>query len=62
MSKTDISKAKNPDMHASMAALKHAAAQARNIAMQTNTSIVLVENGTLVKVSAEQLRQQIHKR
>jgi len=35
--KLDISKAKNPDLRASMAALQRAADSARRIAMQTNT-------------------------
>lgn len=61
MSKVDISKAKNPDLRASMSALQRAAESARHIAIQTNTAIVLVEDGKLVKVSAEQLRREVRK-
>jgi hypothetical protein len=61
MNNVDISHAKNPDLRASLAALQRAAASARHIAMQTNTSIVLVKNGVMVKVSAEQLRQEDRK-
>ncbi len=61
MSKVDISQAKNPDLRASLVALQRAAEAARRIAVQTNTSIVLVEKGKLIKVSAEQLRKEIRK-
>ncbi|KKO73384.1 hypothetical protein [Kerstersia gyiorum] len=62
MSHADISTAKNPDLRASMAALQRAAEAARQLAIQTNTAIVLVEQGKLVKVSAEQLRRQTRQR
>lgn len=58
MNKADISQARNPDLRASLAALQRAAESARQIAVQTNTAIVLVENGKLIKVPAEQLRKQ----
>lgn len=59
MNKADISQARNPDLRASLAALQRAAESARHIAMQTNTAIVLVENGKMVKVPAEQLRKEV---
>lgn len=58
MNKPDISKAKNPDLRASLAALQRAAQAARDVAVQTNTGIVLVQNGKLVKVSAQELREK----
>ena len=61
MNKEDISKAKNPDLRASLADLERAAQSARFVAMQTNTSVVLVENGKMIKLSAEQLRQEVCK-
>jgi hypothetical protein len=52
----DISKAKNPDLRASMAAMQRAAELARKIAIQTDTGIVIVRDGKLVRVSAQALR------
>ena len=54
----DISKAKNPDQRASLAALQRAAALARETAIQTNTNIVIEKDGKLVWISAEELRRQ----
>ena len=54
----DISTAKDPAMRASLAALQRAAALARETAIQTNTGIVIVENGKVVRISAEELRRQ----
>ena len=54
----DISKAKNPDLRGSLAALQRAAALARETAIQTNTNIVIEKNGKLVWISAEELRRQ----
>jgi len=54
----DISEAKDPDMRASMAALQRAALQARKTAIQTGTHLVIVKDGRLLRISAEELRQQ----
>lgn len=54
MSAQDIAKAKDPDLRASLAALQRAAAFARESAMQTNTNIVIVEDGRLVRIPAEE--------
>jgi hypothetical protein len=56
MKQQDLSKAKNPDLRASLAAMQRAAELARRTAMQTDTAIVVVQNGKLVRISAEQLR------
>lgn len=58
MNTSDISKAKNPDLRAALAALQRAAEAAREVAVQTNTGIVLTENGKLLKVSAQELQAQ----
>lgn len=54
----DLSKAKNPDLRASLAALRRAAAQARKTAIQTDTALVVVKDGRLVRIPAAQLRAQ----
>jgi hypothetical protein len=57
MTPQDLSKAKNPDLRSSLTAMRRAAAMARQVAIQTNTEIVVVENGKLVHIPAEQLRE-----
>lgn len=59
MSELDISKARNPDLRGSMAAMLRAAEAARQLAIQTNTAIVQVQGGKLVRVTAEELRKEI---
>ena len=56
MTQHEISRAKNPDLPASLAAMHRAAQLARMIAVQTGTEIVVVRDGKLVRISAEQLR------
>lgn len=55
----DLSRAKNPDLRASLAALKRASELARRRAIQTNTEIVIVEAGRVRRISAAQLRRQM---
>ena len=57
MNTLDIAHANDPDLRNSLAAMKRAALDARQIAMQTNTGIVIVRNNQLIHVSAEELRQ-----
>ena len=57
MPRTDYWNSNNPDIRNSMAAMRRAAAMARQIAIQTNTSIVIVRDGKPVKVSAAELRE-----
>jgi hypothetical protein len=52
----ELSKAKNPDLRASLAAMRRAAELARQTALQTNTAIVIVRDGKTVRVSADELR------
>jgi hypothetical protein len=54
----ELSKAKNPDLHASLAAMRRAADMARSTAIQTNTEIVIVKDGKPVRVTAEELRKE----
>ena len=54
----DLSKAKNPDLRASLAAMQRAAEQARKTAMQTDTALVVVKDGKLLRIPAAQLRGQ----
>ena len=57
MNRPDISQAKNPDLRASLAGMRRAAALARQIAIQTDTEIVLVRDGKPVRISAAELRK-----
>ncbi|MCO5121534.1 MAG: hypothetical protein M9951_18125 [Burkholderiaceae bacterium] len=54
----DISQARNPDLRASLAAMQRAAESARQIAIQTDTAIVVVRNGMRIRITAEQLRRE----
>ena len=58
MKTKDISEAKDPDVRASMAALQRASLQARKTAIQTGTHLVIVKDGQLLRISAEELSQQ----
>lgn len=55
VTKQDLSKAKNPDLRASLAAMQRAAEQARKTAMQTDTALVVVKDGKLLRIPAAQL-------
>ncbi len=56
MKTKDIAEAKDPDLRASGAALRRAAAQARKTAIQTDTHLVVVKDGKLTQISAQSLR------
>jgi imidazolonepropionase-like amidohydrolase len=58
MMKRDISKAKNPDLRASLNAMRRAAEAARQTAIQTDTAIVIVQDGRVVRVTAEELKHE----
>jgi hypothetical protein len=58
MSPQELYKAKNPDLRASLAAMQRAAKMARQIAIQTNTAIIIKRNGKIVRIPAEQLREE----
>jgi hypothetical protein len=57
MTDRDLAKAKNPDLRASLAAMRRAAAMARKTAIQTDTAIVVVRDGKPVRIPAAQLRE-----
>jgi hypothetical protein len=61
MTQQELAKARNPDLRASLAAMRRAAQEARKIALQTNTAIVLVRDGKPVRIPAEQLREEADK-
>jgi hypothetical protein len=56
MNAQDLANAKSPELRASMAAMQRAAELARKTAMLTDTDLVVVIDGTLTRISAEQLR------
>jgi hypothetical protein len=58
MNANDISNAKDPDLRASLGALRRAAQQARKTAMLTETNLVIVKDGRMQRISADELRQQ----
>lgn len=59
MNDNDISNAKDPDLRASLGALRRAAQEARKTAIQTETSLVIVKDGRMQRISADELRQQV---
>jgi hypothetical protein len=58
MNSKDISQAADPDVRASLGALRRAALIARKIAIQTGTNLVIVKDGRLLRIPAEELRRQ----
>ena len=50
MTPRPLSEAKDEDMRYALVALERAALRAREIAKQTNTAIVVVENGEIVHI------------
>lgn len=56
MKTSHISKAKDPDLRASMAAIQRSSLLARKIAIQTGTHLVIVKNEKIVRITAEELR------
>ena len=51
-----ITEAKDPDLRAASTALLRAAAQARQTAIQTDTNLVIVKDGKLMRIPAQTLR------
>lgn len=58
MKPRDISQARNPDLRASQAALRCAAALARKTAINSGTDLIVVRDGRTVRISADTLRSQ----
>ena len=59
MSTKDLSEAKDPDLRASLVALRRAAQLARRTAILTETDLVIVKDGQILRISADVLRQQL---
>ncbi len=57
MTHPDLSTAKNPDLPASLIAMRRAAEMARETAIRTDTEIVVVCDGDLIRIPAAQLRK-----
>ena len=57
MTADQLSKAKDQDIPASLIAMRRAAQAARELAMQTNTAIIVAQNGKLVRITADELRR-----
>jgi hypothetical protein len=62
MNLKDITEATNPDLRASVAAMHRAAALARETAIRTDTNLVVVKNGQLIRIPAETLRAEALKK
>jgi hypothetical protein len=58
MNAKEISQAKDPDLRASLGALRRAAAMARQTAIHTGTNLVIFRNGRVIRIPAETLRKQ----
>ncbi len=57
MKTRDIAEAKSPDLRNALAAMRRAAEMARQTAIQTNTGIIMVKDGKIVHISAQELRE-----
>lgn len=58
MTHEQLHHAKDPDLLASVQAMQRAAKIARQTAIQTRTSLVIVENQKMLHLSAQQLIEQ----
>jgi hypothetical protein len=58
MKEQELIHAKDKDLVASLQAIKRAAESARKQAIQTGTAIVILKDQQMVRLTAEQLRQE----
>jgi hypothetical protein len=58
MKQQDLDKAKDPDLRASLFAIKRASEAARKLAMQTDTCLVIVKDNQLIRITAQELKQE----
>ena len=58
MKTNDITTAKDPAMRGALNALIRAAAEARKIAIQTDTHLIIFKDGKIQRISPEELRLQ----
>ncbi len=58
MNADEVANAKDPDVRAALGALRRAAQSARKTAIQTDTHLVIVKDGRLLRITAAELTQQ----
>ena len=58
MTPQELSKARNPDLRTSLAAMLRAAELARQTALLTDTAIIVVRDGKTVRITADELRRE----
>ena len=58
MTKDQLSQAKGKDMAGSLIAMQRAARAARELAVRTNTAIIVMRDGKIVRITADELRDQ----
>ena len=51
MKQKTIEQARNPDLRASMAAMRRAAARARDVAVSTHTSLIVMKDGRWMRIA-----------
>ncbi|WP_374326584.1 hypothetical protein [Azonexus sp.] len=61
MTREEIGKAKDKDLAASLGAMRRAAQMAREQAIRTDTAIVVTRDQRLVRVTADELRNEERK-
>ena len=59
MTQKELSKTSNLDLRSSLAAMQRAAELARKTAIQTDTGIIVVQDGKPVRIPADQLRENM---
>jgi hypothetical protein len=57
MKADQLSKAKDKDLIGSLAAIRRAALAAREMAVRTDTAIIVLRDGKMVRITAEELRK-----
>jgi hypothetical protein len=57
MKPKDIREAKDPDLRASSAAMIRSAKLARKTAIQTDTNLIVVKDGKIIRIPAQALRE-----
>ena len=62
MNPKPITEAKDPDLRASVAAIRRAAELARETAIRTDTDLIVVKNGQLIRIPAQALRAETPKK
>lgn len=58
MNRKGLSEASNPEIRDAMQAMRRAAQLARETAIQTDTAIIVMQDGKQVRITAKELRKQ----